>query len=151
MNTNEAQELIESAYSAVHRRDLAELVTLFAEDCEFVDVPTGDTFNGREAFRAYMADTWASFPDFRPVNPRFVVQDGMIAAELEIVGTHEGTFLGHPATGREVRWPAAAFYVLTPDGRQIAKETYYYNLSTLLEQLTVRATDASVGTRGTNL
>lgn len=127
--------LIETVYAAVHRRDLEELVTLFAQDCEFVDVPTGETFTGREAFRAYMAGTWAAFPDFRPVNPRFVVQDGMIAAELELVATHEGDFLGHPATGREVRWPAAAFYVLTPDGTQVARETYYYNLPTLIEQV----------------
>jgi steroid delta-isomerase-like uncharacterized protein len=130
-----AKELIGKVYETVRAGDLDALVELFAEDCVFVDVALSESAEGRAAFRAYMDDTFAGMPDFRPETWTFVEDGDLVAAELVLTGTHLGTFMGHPPTNRVVHWQASAFYTLTPAHDRVVREVYYYDLASLTSQL----------------
>lgn len=131
----DALDVITQAYAAVSRRDMATLVELFAEDCEFIDITEPEPSVGRKAFETYMAATFDALPDFRPENPRFIVSGNQVAAELDMVATHRGEFLGVAGTGATVRWPAAAFYTVDVEAGQIVREVYYYDVESLRASL----------------
>jgi steroid delta-isomerase-like uncharacterized protein len=124
-------ELVQKAYQAVAQRDMDVLLTIFSVDCEFVDITEPEAWRGREAFKSYMTATWEAFPDFHPENPTFTAQGNVVAAELELVGTHCGEFLGVAPTGAMVRWRAGAFYTIDPDAGEITREVYYYDAQSL--------------------
>ncbi len=131
----DAKEFMADVYRTVQARDLDRLVEMFAEDCLFIDVTQPEPSRGREAFRAYMVETFAGMPDFRPATWTFIAEGDQVAAELALTGTHQGEFLGYPPTGREVRWAASAFYTLNPEHDQVLREAYFYDLGTLTAQL----------------
>jgi predicted ester cyclase len=82
-----------------------------------------------------MGETFAGLPDFRPEAWTFIAEGDHVAAELGLTGTHRGTFMGYPPTGRVVRWAASAFYTLSPEHDQVIREVYYYDLLSLTSQL----------------
>ena len=131
----DAKEFMAQVYRTVQDRDLEALVELFSEDCVFIDVTQPEPSQGRAAFRAYMVETFAGMPDFRPDTWTFIAEGDHVAAELELTGTHLGDLMGYPATGRVVRWAASAFYTLTPEHDQVVREVYYYDLASLTSQL----------------
>jgi len=131
----DAKDFMDHVYRTVQARDLDGLVDLFSVDCVFIDVTQPEPSQGREAFRTYMEETFAGMPDFRPDRWTFVAEGNRVAAELELTGTHLGTFMGYPPTGRVVRWAASAFYTLTPEHDQVVREVYYYDLPSLTSQL----------------
>ena len=131
----DAATFIASVYEMVRSRDLDGLVNLFAEDCVFVDVPLSESAQGREAFRSYIEETLLGLPDFQPDSWTFVAEGNRVAAELVLVGTHRGSFMGYAPTQRVVRWQASAFYTLSPEHDQVVREVYYYDLESLTSQL----------------
>ena len=131
----DAKEFMTHVYRTVQDRDIEALVDLFSEDCVFIDVTQPEPSQGREAFRAYMVETFVGMPDFRPDTWTFITEGDHVAAELELTGTHLGECMGYPATGRVVRWAASAFYTLTPAHDQVVREVYYYDLASLTSQL----------------
>ena len=56
-------------------------------------------------------------------------------AEIELVGTHDGAFLGCAPTGRTIRWPGAVRYELSPSGDEIVAESFFYDSVGLMAQL----------------
>jgi steroid delta-isomerase-like uncharacterized protein len=132
---HDSKAFLASVYETVRSRDIDELVDHFSEDCVFVDVPLAETAQGRDAFRAYMEETFRGLPDFQPESWAFVAEGQNVAAELVLRGTHEGPFMGHGPTHREIRWRASAFYSLSPSLDQVMREVYYYDLASLEAQL----------------
>ena len=58
-------------------------------------------------------------------------------AEFDLLGTHRGTFLGSPSTGREFRCPMVALFVFADGGDRLVCERVYFDQLTVLEQLGV--------------
>ncbi len=131
----DASKLIEQLYRTIQGGNLDQIVRLFAEDGVFVDVTQLEPANGRQAFRASLAETFAGLPDFRPLTWSLMTHGEHVAAELELIGSHLGPFLGYAATGAEIRWPASAFYTLNRGHDQIVRATTYYDLAGLTRQL----------------
>jgi predicted ester cyclase len=86
-----------------HRvEDLAEFVA--------PDVAIDGVVRGLDAYAEELRAVIRGFPDYRWELRRLVVDPPWIAAQLDDTGTHRGSFLGVPATGRTVALPEFAFY-----------------------------------------
>ena len=131
----DAGAFIAHVYRTVRDQDLDRLVDLFSDDCVFIDITESEPSQGRAAFRAYMVETFAGMPDFRPETWSFVVDGNRVGAELVLTGTHLGDFMGYPPTGRVIRWAASAFYTLSPTHDQVVREVYYYDRESLITKL----------------
>jgi steroid delta-isomerase-like uncharacterized protein len=95
----DASALIQQMFDEViNKGDLDAADQLFAED--FVDHgPMGDS-NGREAFKALVAQWRSAVPDVH-CTVENIFSDGDAAAWLvRTTGTHTGDGLGFPATGK---------------------------------------------------
>ena len=84
----------------------------FEDLAEFVarDVAIDGTVRGLDAYAEELRAVIGAFPDFHWELRRLVVDPPWVAAHLTDTGTHRGSFLGVPATGRAVDVPEFAFY-----------------------------------------
>jgi steroid delta-isomerase-like uncharacterized protein len=74
------------------------------------------------------------FPDLHAHIDDIVASGDQVALRLTFRGTHQGEFLGIPATGRTIEYVSYEFYRIA-DG-QIAEEWICSDLATLQAQLT---------------
>jgi steroid delta-isomerase-like uncharacterized protein len=62
----------------------------------------GDELRGPAAFREWMAEVHAGFPDFEATEEFSLCEGDLVASRLTYAGTHDGEFMGIPATGEYV-------------------------------------------------
>jgi steroid delta-isomerase-like uncharacterized protein len=74
------------------------------------------------------------FPDLHARVDDIVAADDRVALRLTFLGTHQGEYLGIPATGRPIEYTSHEFYKVT-DGL-IAEEWICSDMATLHGQLT---------------
>jgi steroid delta-isomerase-like uncharacterized protein len=115
------------------RGDVGLVDELFTEDVVAV-FPGPTVVEGREALKAFVQDHRAAFPDWTESVESIVIEGDRAASRWTSTGTHEGRFMGIPATGRRVEIDEAAFYRLR-DGR-IAEYHAFPDTMALRAQLT---------------
>lgn len=60
---------------------------------------------GLDGLKAFYRDLWNAFPD-SVVTAEDVIEEGeKVSVRFELTGTHQGLFLGVPATGRQICVP----------------------------------------------
>ncbi len=88
---------------------------------------------GRNTWREGAELIKRAFPDLRVEIDDVVAEGDRVALRLTIHGTHQGDFLGIPATGRQVSYISHEFYRVA-DGL-IAEEWICSNTATLFQQI----------------
>jgi len=102
----------------------------FVEHEEFPGIPPT-----REGVRQTFSMFYAAFPDIHFRVDDMLAEADLVAARVTVTGTHEGAFMGIPATGRSVE-----IAVMDMVGYRDGKATAHWGLSdmvTLLQQLGV--------------
>jgi steroid delta-isomerase-like uncharacterized protein len=118
---------------AFNGRDLDVIDTISAPD--FVNhnaLP--DTPAGPEGLRQVVQRLWEAFPDAH-FTIRHLARDGdTVVCVGTMSGTHEGTLLGVPATGRKVEWRQCHLYRFDDSGRAVEHDAIRDDVG-LLRQL----------------
>jgi steroid delta-isomerase-like uncharacterized protein len=96
-------------------------------------MPLGEVIDGHEAVMAYYRETRDAFPDQRNRVLALHHGEGSVVMELELTGTHLGSFRGLPPTGRSFRCRMAAVFVFEED--RLVCERVYFDQNTILRQL----------------
>ena len=78
---------------------------------------------------------YAGFPDIRHTFDDIVADDDRVAVRFTLRGTHQGDFMGLPATGRTVTIPAVAV-IRVSDGRAVELRAVFDEMG-LMRQLGV--------------
>ena len=88
-------------YDLVNDGDIEGFGALLADD--FVEhEETPGLAPTREGVKDFMRMSRAGFPDMRMLVEDVVASGDKVVARVRITGTHEGAFMGVPATGRPV-------------------------------------------------
>jgi steroid delta-isomerase-like uncharacterized protein len=125
---------LEQLYERVNARDVDGVFAMIADDGEFYDC-SGYTVSGKAAMRASFEGSLEGMPDYRIERIINVAEaPNLVIAEVELSGTHLGTYFGFPATGKELRWTCSAVYEFNSDGL-LQREAYYYDTAGLGTQL----------------
>ena len=98
-------------------------------------MPTGEVIDGAEAVAAYYRETREAFPDQRNRVLSLHHADDVALMEIELTGTHLGSFRGLPPTGRSFSCRMAAIFEF--DGDRLVNERVYFDSATILRQLGV--------------
>lgn len=113
--------------------DMPGTLATLTEDCLFEDVPTGETYRGRDAIARYYREWWDAFA-ITPVDIRSqITSPASLVVETRFRGVHRGAFRGMPATNRPLDLPVAIFITLRD--RLMSGERFYYDRATLLAQI----------------
>ena len=120
--------------------NLDVLPELVAEDFVEQNPPPGQG-PGREGLRQFLAQMFEAFPDLRWRVEETVAEENRVAAWSTWEGTHRGTFLGVPPTGRSVSVEAWTIDYFR-DGK-LAESRIIMDVMGLMQQLGVVPSPAS--------
>jgi len=90
---------------------------------------------GAAAMKELFGRLHTAFPDLQVEIDDLIAEDDKVVARNIVTGTHQGEFMGLPATGRQVRYDEI-FVVRFTDGR-IAETWGIVDLASLMRQLGV--------------
>ena len=92
-----------------NRWDLAVAREVVAPDIRFRG-SLGTTVEGLDAFVGYVEQIHAAFPDWHNQIDELITVDDRVVARMTWTGTHRGSLLGIPPSGRAVTYVGAAFF-----------------------------------------
>ncbi len=95
--------------------------------------PGGQTVNGRDGLRKTVESHRISFPNWNEQVLEVIVDGNLAATRYRSRGTHDGEFLGIPATGNKIDVLEASIYHMV-DGK-IAEQWAFPDIASLQQQL----------------
>lgn len=104
-----------------------------ADDAVYVDTATGQRYEGREAIKGMLTQTYRGGLDATSEVTNVIIGEDGACVEATIVGRHTGSYAGVPATGKEVRIPLCVTYRIA-DG-QIVEAHVYAQMAAFLAQV----------------
>ena len=122
---------------AEDRRDIAGLLSTLAEDCVYHIVPTGQRWEGHAGARAFYETFLGAFPDVTFALADIVVGPQGVIEIARMQGTHQGTWAGIAATGRQVDCWIVIHFPWDHEAGKFAGEDIYFDLAELSRQLGV--------------
>lgn len=120
--------LIERSF---HEHTLEQLAALLDPDL-VVHAPM-PIEQGADAFKRSLASTRQAFPDMRITIQAGAAHEGLVFRRWSMTGTHQGTFLGVPPTGRTVTLTGVDVERLV--NGKIVEHWPYWDRMSLAEQL----------------
>jgi steroid delta-isomerase-like uncharacterized protein len=132
--TQQTEMWIRRYLDAIDGHDLAAADALVADDIEFHDCHY-PPMRGKAEITEWAIGLWEGMPDSSRDRTVNLTVTGRIAiGEFEFSGTHTGTYLGYPATGKRVFWQSVIVYEFNEAG-QLARQMYYNDAGALEAQL----------------
>ena len=116
-----------------NKGNLAAVDELVAED--FRHHAPFPTPQGREGFKQFIAGFNQAFPDSTSTTEDVVVEGEKVAVRYTMRGTHQGEFVGIPATGKRIEVEGISIYRVV-DGK-IADEWSQPDMVGMMQQLGV--------------
>lgn len=138
--------IVDAHVRAENRRDLEAVMATFGRAARYDDEPWGDHRVGLDEVRAYYTQLIQALPDLAIDIRHRHVSDDAIVLEVDVSGTHGGSWRGLPATGRPVRFPLCGVFTFDEENR-LAGERIYYDRAAVLAQLRVFREPATVAGR----
>ncbi len=132
MSVDEQNAIIGQWIEAWNKQDLDAAERLLAPDYLRHDANMPD-MEGPRAARDFIAGVVSAFPDIQLRVEQLIVQDDLVAVRLFLRGSHRGTFLGVPASGREVAFESMEVFRLA--GGKIAEQWVVLNALGLFQQI----------------
>ena len=101
MSVEENKQIVRRYQEIYNSNDLDALSEVVSEDLLtpkiMAGIPTG--IQGAKAAHRIML---AGFPDYQTLIDDLIAEDDKVVARMTMVGTHTGSFMGIPATGKHV-------------------------------------------------
>ncbi len=126
------EAVVREHMASENRQDFAATLATFSHP-RYELIATGQVFDGEDAVREYYAASRSAFPDQRNEIHSIRHADDAVIVEFDLLGTHRGSFLGIPPTGKPFRCRMVAFFLF--DDERIVCERVYFDSATILRQL----------------
>ncbi len=121
MSTAESRAFIQRYAEAINgKAQPAALVNQYVADAD-------------EALKQHIADAEAAFPHYVLLVEDLIVEGDKAVLRFNLHGTHQGNFMGIPATGKEFTCRTVAFFLFEDD--ELVCERVYFDAATILSQL----------------
>ena len=126
-------ELVRAGFEAFNSGDLDACVERVAVDLVINLAELPQPLRGRDTWREGAELIKRAFPDLRAEIEDIFGAGDRVAVRLRMRGTHEGDYLGMPATGRRISYVSHEFYRV--DGGLVAEEWICSDTAGLLGQI----------------
>ncbi len=126
--------LVQRFYQAVDEGDTSRIEELFAPEWVNID-PALPPMQGLDGARALVGMFTTSFPDFTSRIELMAAEADRVAVRASHTGTHQGEFMGIPATGKRITVTATGIFTCK-DGK-LVENRVVFDAFGLLQQLGV--------------
>jgi predicted ester cyclase len=134
MTRDDVLALLDRRSGAMAGRDMSAFADLYAADAQ-LESPLGGSATGPAAIRKATEAFYAAFPDANLTEEPPIIDGTRVAIVAEIVGTHNGSIMGLPPSGRAFR--CAVTFVLEVEAGVLLRERRIYDFTGLLVQIGV--------------
>ena len=134
MTRDDVVELIGKWERAFAQRDLKTYVGLYAESA-VLESPLAGSVSGREAVMKTTLAQLSAFPDAQFRSEAAIIDGHRAAVPASVAGTHVGTFMGIPPTGRPFHFTLV--FLLDFNEGHIVHDRRIYDFTGFLVQLGV--------------
>lgn len=110
--TQPSGKFVQDLIKALNNHDLDAVASFYATDFSGSDVCQVKPQLGRAALRRTLSECLKAFPDFKLREIETVDQDSRLAVRWIARGTHQGTVMRIPPTGRAVSFCGTSFLTL---------------------------------------
>lgn len=132
-DTNNYEVLVKRLYEEVwNKGNLDDVDEILAADFFDYNQPPGAP-DGREGYKAGVKMIRTAFPDIHFTLDHILAEDDRVAIRLTGSGTHQGDFLGIPATGKRASLESMTFFHFK--NGKIAKRWGISDFPRVLQQL----------------
>ena len=115
-----------------NRHDVNGVVETFAR-AQYDVVPLGAPTEGASQVEDLLGALFAAFPDFHAEITRLHHADDAVFADVVMTGTHQGEWIGIPASGRSMSVRSACVFDF--EGADLVNESVYFDHAALLNQI----------------
>jgi steroid delta-isomerase-like uncharacterized protein len=126
-------ELVRSGFEALNAGELEACVERASPDLIINLAELPEPLHGRDTWREGAAMFRRAFPDLHAEIEDIFASGDRVAVRLRMQGTHEGDYLGIPATGRPVSYISHEFYRV--ENGLIAEEWICSDTASLFRQI----------------
>jgi len=128
--------LAQDLYALISKHDLEGFLDHVADDMvEHEELPFPDSPTGKEGVGAMFASMFAAFPDFAMTVDDTIVEGDKVVIRVRATGTHEGEFMGIPATGNRIEVPLVD--IMRISNGKIAEHWGVMDVGVMMQQLGV--------------
>ena len=124
------KELAQALIDALNTHDPERVMTFYAPDYEEIDVAQAEPQIGRDTVRRKLLVYWRAFPDLKFTLDDVVVEGDRLVMVWRWCGTHRGTIMNIPPTGRIVQTRRTSIIDLS--NNVIQRATRIWDLAGLL-------------------
>jgi steroid delta-isomerase-like uncharacterized protein len=126
-------KVVRAGFDALNAGDLDACVERASPDLIINVAELPEPLHGRETWREGAAMFRRAFPDLHAEIEDIFASGDRVAVRLRMRGTHEGEYLGIPATGRTVSYVSHEFYRV--ENGLIAEEWICSDTASLFRQI----------------
>jgi len=127
--------------------DIEGILQFYDDEIVWRNVGLEETYEGKQAVREFLGRLMTALPDLVFTVDHKIARGDNVAEQWTIRGTHLGTFLGIPPTGRQIEIQALSMVVLR-DGKFLRDE-FYWDTRRVMNQMglmpSLAATQSTVG------
>jgi steroid delta-isomerase-like uncharacterized protein len=121
----EVRELWKRHSIAEDERDIPGLISTLTEDCVYELAGSGHRWEGHAGATRFYVELLTAFPDIDFELTNIVIGPQGVCEEATVTGTHEGAWLGVPATGERLTWTVVIFFAWDRERRKFSGERVY--------------------------
>jgi steroid delta-isomerase-like uncharacterized protein len=125
--------VVKQHVEAENRHDVVASIATFHTP-RYQVFPMGIIHDGAQAVGQLLSGMFKGFPDFTVEIVKTHHSDDAVILEVKMNGTHLGDWAGLKPTGREMNVPVACIFEF--DGNRLVCEKVYFDMATLMNQLT---------------
>lgn len=129
----QAMELVNNLTALWNAHDTAHIGDIYSNDFVGKDVAYPPLVTGHEGLAAQMDRYFEAFPDLEFTNEKVVVQSDTIALYWRARGTHRGTLMNIPATGRQI--DVCGTTILTVHDGKVQDAVHVWDMAGLLRTI----------------
>ena len=123
-----------AVHEAINAQDVDRTVSYFTDDAVLDYVVAGATpYNGKEEVAAFFSAVFQAWPDYHAAQRLRLASGNIVVTECVATGTHQGEWVGVPATGVSVATQHLDVWEF--EGDKVKRLTVYDDTVTLLTQL----------------
>jgi steroid delta-isomerase-like uncharacterized protein len=129
----QTDRLVRNIIQALNSHDVEGILSFYAPDYSGSDVAEANPQQGLEGMRRSLTAYLSAFPDLRLGEFETVGQDSRVAVRWVAHGTHRGTVMKIPPTGRRISVYGSSF--LTLNGGRIQRSITVWDVAGMLRSI----------------
>lgn len=113
--------------------DIEGIVSFYDDEIVWKNMGLEETYEGKDGVRQFLTELYTGMPDLQFTVHHKIARGDDISEQWTVAGTHLGTMMGIPATGRRVEINAISM-VKMRDGKFLRDE-FYWDTGAVMRQM----------------